>query len=120
MDRECNIDRDREREKAVEVCKKTQEYNKINFDKHRKKSYEYGKGDFVMVKNFIVPPGVNAKTYSVDEVFANDRLKIVDVPGCQLTQIPFNGIVSTEDVKPYAPDLQSETIESQDDRNVDD
>ena len=59
-----------------------------------------------MIKNHPYNPGSSTKLaplfkgpYLVDKVLNNDRLIVKDIPGFELTQIPYVGTIATENVK---------------------
>jgi hypothetical protein len=63
-------------------------------------------GDFVMIRNVDVTPGINKKLlpkfrgpYEVKKCLGNDRYLIGDIEGFQITQIPFEGICSPPNMK---------------------
>ena len=68
----------------------------------------YNKGDLVMIYNNVVTPGINKKLlpkykgpYVIKKVLPNDRYLIVDIPGFQLSQIPYNGVADPANMKPW-------------------
>lgn len=105
---EPDYDRDLQkiRHDAQEQNLKVQDYNKQYFDKKTKPPYKYKNGDYIMLKNFDVTPGVNKKLipkyrgpYEVKQVLDNDRYLITDVDNFQLTQRPFEGVFSPDSMK---------------------
>lgn len=108
LDSEIQTDRNLEqiRSEAQQQNLKVQDYNKTYFDKKHKTPFEYKVGDYVMVKNMDVTPGVNKKLipkfrgpYEIRTVLDNDRYVISDVENFQLTQRPFEGISSPDNMK---------------------
>ena len=96
------------RENAKRSIEKSQAENKKSFDKKRIESQPYKEGDYVMIKNHPYNPGSSTKLaplfkgpYLVDKVLNNDRLIVKDIPGFELTQIPYVGTIATENVKKW-------------------
>lgn len=89
----------------AEQCK-----NKIYFDSRHKQPHQYKKDDLVMVSNYDTTPGFNKKLlpkyrgpYRIDEVFPNDRYRVVDVENWQVTQRPYSGIHAPAQIRPWVP-----------------
>ncbi|KAK9739907.1 Integrase zinc binding domain [Popillia japonica] len=94
-------------EAAMKIIKE-QEYNKGKYDQKHKPPKVYKNGDFVMIVNTDVTPGVNKKLlpkyrgpYKIDKVLGNDRYLISDIEGFQLTRIPFSGIYESSRMRPW-------------------
>lgn len=73
--------------------------NKLHYDKSHKPSKNYSVGEYIMIKNIDTTPGVCKKhipkfkgPYEIKTVLPNDRYIVQDIPGFQVTQIPFNCI----------------------------
>jgi len=76
------------------------------------KRRRYIRGDYVMIRNVDVTPGVNKKLtpkfkgpYIVKEVLDYDRYVVKDIDGFQLTQRPFKGTVGPDQMKPWIRDV---------------
>lgn len=94
------------RSNAVANIIKTNEYNTNYYNKKHKTPTKFKLGDYVVIKNFDVTPGINKKLlpkyrgpYVIKAVLDNDRYVISDPEGNQLTQIPFEGICSPQNMK---------------------
>ena len=94
------------RQNAVAKIQATNDYNKKYYDKRHKTPTQYAVGDYVVVKNLDVTPGVNKKLlpkfrgpYEVVKVLDKNCYVIRDPEGHQLTQLPFEGICSPENMK---------------------
>lgn len=62
----------------------------------------------MMIKNVVTTAGVNKKLlpkyrgpFEVVKVLNNDRYVIRDIEGLQLTRIPYKGVCSPVNMKPY-------------------
>lgn len=104
--RERNIDMIRD--KASASILKNQVYNKDYYDSKHKSPNKYQIGDYVVIRNIVTTPGVNKKfspkyrgPYEVVEVFENDRYRVKDISGVQISRLPYNGICSPANIKPY-------------------
>lgn len=96
------------RQKASENNLRNQEANKNYFDKRRKKPHEYKAGDFVMLKNIVNTPGINKKLlpkykgpFKIVKTLPNNRYLIRNIENLQLSRIPYEGVASPENMKPY-------------------
>ncbi|XP_063920594.1 uncharacterized protein LOC135135466 [Zophobas morio] len=94
------------REKAQSQNEKLQAYNKRMYDQKHRPPKPYNVGDYVMIKNIDVTPGINKKLlpryrgpYEIKKSLGNDRYWITDVEGFQVTQIPFEGVCCSENMK---------------------
>lgn len=106
----CNEERnlDEIRIRASHNIVKGQQCNENNYNKRRKDALVYSEGDYVMIKNVDTSAGVNKKLipkfkgpYVIKKVLDCDRYVISDVEGFQLTQLPYNGVVAPDNMKPY-------------------
>ena len=94
------------RPSAVGKMEASNRYNTRYYDRKHKTPTCYELGDYVMLKNVDVTPGVNKKLlpkfrgpYVVKRILDNDRYVVCDPEGNQLTQIPFEGVCSPENMK---------------------
>lgn len=105
-------DRDLEaiRTNAASNILKSQDYNNQLYNARSKDPVKYKIGDYVMITNTEVTPGVNKKLlpkfkgpYKVKRVLDNDRYLIEDVDGFQLSQKPFESVFDASHMKlwPY-------------------
>lgn len=69
---------------------------------------KYKEGEFVLILNTDVTPGVNKKLipkyrgpYVIKKVLLNDRYLVSDIDGFQLTQIPYEGVIESARLKPW-------------------
>jgi len=73
-----------------------------------KKSIKYKVGDYIIIKDSDAKIGDNKKLrftykgpYRIEKVLDNDRYIVQDIPGCQLTQKPYYGILTPDRIKPW-------------------
>lgn len=93
------------RDIALETTRKLKEYNKVYYDKRHKKPSLYKEGDFVLIRN-VIKPGDEKKLqpkykgpYKVAKVLNKNRYVIRDIPGFNVTQRPYNSILSPDRIK---------------------
>jgi len=55
----------------------------------------------VAIKNIDVTPGKYRGPYKINTVFDNDRYEVTDIDNCQLTQLPYKGILEAARLKPW-------------------
>lgn len=62
----------------------------------------------MVIKNTDTTVGTNKKLvpkyrgpYKISRVFLNDRYEVVDIENCQLTQIPYRGVLDSTRIKPW-------------------
>lgn len=98
------VDRDlvRLREIASANIVKSQQYSQQWFEEHCKPAKSYQKGEFVVMRNVDTSVG-NKKLipkfrgpYEIHKVLPNDRYVVRDIEDCQITQLPYDGIVEAK------------------------
>lgn len=113
-------DRQSKRGKAGEEIKKNQARAKTYYDNKRKEHIQYRKGDLVMMERGVPPqdrlPKMGSKyvgPFRVHKVLDNDRYVVKDIPGCQLTQKAYEGVLPPERLKPWVryEDSDSDSVE---------
>lgn len=99
-------DRAQFQEIAIQATNRLKDYNKIYYDKRHKTPSEYKIGDYVMIRDTTVKPGEDRKLkhsykgpYLVTKVLNKNRYVIQDIPGCQITQKPYDSILSPDRLK---------------------
>lgn len=94
-------------------CKiiESQTANKKAYDKSRKPATTYQVGDYIDIINVDTTACVNKKLipkyrgpYVVSKVLGKDRYVVTDIPGFQITQTPYNGVVSADRMKAWICD----------------
>ncbi|CAB0015773.1 unnamed protein product [Nesidiocoris tenuis] len=102
--RDLNFIRDRAAERQEVAARK----NEAQYNLKHKPPTKYKINDYVMIKNVDVTPGVNKKLlpkfrgpYVVSKILPNDRYVINDVEGFQVTQTPYCGVCSPQNMKPW-------------------
>ncbi|XP_043263615.1 uncharacterized protein LOC122403885 [Colletes gigas] len=96
------------RGKAAEAIRKIQTINENYYNRKHKEAFVYNVGDYVMIKNVDTSAGVNKKLlpkfkgpYEVKKVLDCDRYVIGDIDGFQISQRPYSGVLSPDNMKPY-------------------
>ncbi|KYN10427.1 hypothetical protein ALC57_17444 [Trachymyrmex cornetzi] len=111
---QCDTNREVARQLAIDTTNKIKQYNKIYYDRVHKTPSKYAVGDYVMIRDTSVKPGEDRKfkvpykgPYLVDKVLNKNRYVIKDIPGFNITQRPYNSILSPDKlklwVKPVTP-----------------
>lgn len=101
-----NRELDSIRERASQTIEKSQSYNLKYFNEHHKQPKTFSVGDLVVLKNVDTGAGVNKKLipkyrgpYIIQKQLGNDRYEITDAENCQVTQMPYVGIVDSSRLK---------------------
>lgn len=96
------------REQIQEQNKQAQAIYKKHFDKKRKAAVRYKIGDFVMLKNVVTEAGINHKLlpkfkgpYKIAKILGNDRYKVTDIPGFQVSRCKFEGVFPAFHMRPW-------------------
>lgn len=103
---------------ASENIKKSQNDNLKHFSKHHKAPPEFSVGDFVVIKNVDTTTGSNKKLiqrfrgpYVIHKRLPNDRYVVRDIEGCQITQLPYDGVLEANKLKLWIkPDSDCVTL----------
>jgi len=108
VDTDLEIQRDNYRDKALQATEEIRNYNKIDKYKRSIKPTMYKEGDYVLVRDTRIIPGVNSKfkpkykgPYLIAKSLGNNRYVIRDIPGFNLTARPLNTILSSDRIKPW-------------------
>ncbi|KAJ8961132.1 hypothetical protein NQ318_008812 [Aromia moschata] len=98
---------------ASEKIIRSQEKQKTVYDKRRIPTPKYEVGQQVLIRKVI--PSNDGKSrkllqkysgpYEIVKILDKDRLVVKDLPGTTRSRRPFEGIVSTDKVKPYIDDM---------------
>lgn len=96
------------RQNASAHIQKSQTRNEQQYIKRSVPPQHYMEGDFVVIRNVDTTTGKNKKLipkyrgpYRVHRVLPNDRYIIRDIETCQMTQIPYNGVLEAARLKPW-------------------
>ena len=96
------------RTSATEAIKQSQEYAAGRALQRKRKPKEYKKGDYVMILNVDTVIGTNKKfvprykgPYIVFKELGHDRYVIRDIENCQLTQLPYDGVVEANRMRKW-------------------
>ena len=94
------------RNEAHVNIKKSQDKAGKWFINNSKGAKQYNVGDLVFIHNVDTTVGSNKKLnfkfkgpYRVDKTLPNDRYVIKDVDGCQLSQIPYDGVIEARNMR---------------------
>lgn len=94
------------RAEASSDISKSQERNAKYFAGRNKPPKTYSEGDFVVIKHTDTSVGTNKKfdekyrgPYVVHKVLPHDRYVIRDIENCQITQLPYDGVVEANKIR---------------------
>ncbi|KYN12117.1 hypothetical protein ALC57_15719, partial [Trachymyrmex cornetzi] len=97
---------------ACQATDKLRSYNKSYYDKHHKTPSVYKPGDYVLVRDTSSKPGEEKKfkapykgPYLVTKALNKNRYVIQDIPGFNITQKPYNSILSPDRLKHWIKPL---------------
>jgi len=101
-------DLDSLRSQASENIEKSQKRNLDWHIKNRKPHVQFKEDDYVLIRNVDTTVGTNKKfipkfrgPYRIHKVLPNDRYVIRDIENCQVTQIPYDGIIEASRIRKY-------------------
>ena len=109
------------RQEAADSIVKSQENNLKYFNEKSKPPKTYAEGDFVVIRHLDTTVGKNKKfvekyrgPYVIHKVLSNDRYIVRDVDNCQITQLPYDGVIEASRIKkwiskPEIPDTTGNT-----------
>lgn len=96
------------RELAAAAIVRSQQTNEKYMEKHNRPAKTFDLGDFIVVRNVDTVIGTNKKfvpkykgPYVIHKVLPNDRYVVRDIENCQLTQIPYDGIIEATRMKEW-------------------
>lgn len=99
---------------ALTRIEKSQIKNELQYAKRSVPPRIYAEGDFVVIRNVDTTIGTNKKLipkykgpYRIHKVLSHDRYVVRDVETCQLTQLPYNGVIEAARLKPWVKAQQS-------------
>lgn len=99
-------ERDTSRDIAIQATQRLRDYNKSYYDRTHKTPSQYKSGDYVMIRDTSSKPGEDKKLktnykgpYLVDKVLNKNRYVIKDIPGYNVSQRPYNSILSPDRLK---------------------
>jgi len=91
------------RESAAHKIVENQIANEKSYDRTHKKATAFKVNDYVMIANVDATAGINKKlipkykrSYIIRKVLDSDRYVISDIPGFQITQMPYTSIASAD------------------------
>ncbi|XP_036325536.1 uncharacterized protein K02A2.6-like [Rhagoletis pomonella] len=96
------------RENASKAIEARQDYDSKRSSAASVKCKRYEVGDYVLIRNVDTTVGVNKKfipqykgPYVVHKVLGNDRYVIRDIDNCQLTQLPYDGVIEAHRIRKW-------------------
>lgn len=96
------------RQRASDWIKTKQEYETERANKGHGKTKTYAVGDFVVVRNVDTTVGSNKKfvprykgPYVIYKILGNDRYVVRDINNCQLTQLPYDGVIEAHRIRDW-------------------
>lgn len=112
LEEKCSVDDSPDlialRSEASENLIKSQQRNLNWHIKNRRPHAQFKEGDYVLIRNVDTTVGTNKKfipkfrgPYQVHKVLPNDRYVIRDIENCQITQIPYDGIIEASRIRKY-------------------
>lgn len=118
------------RNQAISKTRIVQESNKKYYDSKCKTELKFNEGDYVVIRN-IINPGEDKKLspkfkgpYQVKKVLPNNRYLLTDIEGFQLTQLPFEGVFDSSNMKHWLTFVdngnQYSDIDEESDSDIDD
>lgn len=107
------------RSQAAEQIDKSQKRNLEWHIKNRRPHIQFREGDYVLIRNVDTTIGTNKKfvpkfrgPYLIHKTLPNDRYVIRDIENCQITQIPYDGIIEASRIRKYVGTQDTLEMES--------
>lgn len=106
-----SVDRDLRtlRETALRHVEDSQSKNLASFDKKHSPPNTFCEGEYVVIRNIDTTIGTNKKfvpkyrgPYRIYKILPNDRYVVRDIENCQISQIPYDGIIEAARIKRWA------------------
>lgn len=106
---------------AENEINKKQAYNEEYHRRKQKPTKTYEIDEYVVIRNVDTVIGTNKKLipsyrgpYRIHKILGHDRYVIKDIDGCQLTQLPYDGIVEANKIRRWIPphEVGSENCQS--------
>lgn len=105
------------RQEALKAIERAQDYAAHRASIKNKPAKEYEVGDFVVILNVDTTVGSSKKfipryrgPYVVHKIIGHDRYVIRDVENCQLTQLPYDGVVEANRMRKWFSPLAAAEI----------
>lgn len=109
------------REHASDAIKNRQGYDSRRQSSKGTGVKNYEVGDYVVIRNVDTTVGVNKKfvprykgPYVVHKVLGNDRYVIRDIENCQLTQLPYDGVVEAHRIRKWLSKMDNDGMSAGD------
>ena len=109
---ECSRNLEKMRNVASKSIRAVQEYNLQRFLTNHKPAEEFEIGEFVVIRNNNTSIGTNKKLipkfkgpYVIYAKLPHDRYVVRDIEGCQITQIPYDGVIEANRLRRWAKTL---------------
>lgn len=97
------------RNKAADCIDQSQKRNESIHERKYKATIIFSIGDFVVIKNVDTIVGRNKKfinrfrgPYVIHKVLPNDRYVVRDIENCQMTQLPYDGVIESNKMRKWA------------------
>lgn len=108
------------RNEVSERISEYQEKSSEHYSRIHRPHVTFDEGDFVVIRNVDTTIGTNKKfipefkgPYRVHRKLPNDRYVVKDIENCQVTQLPYNGIIEASRMRLY-PDLRDPNMDQSD------
>lgn len=115
------------RKAAENEINKKQQYSEERHRRKHKPTKTYQVGEQVVIRNTDTVIGTNKKLipryrgpYVVDKILGNDRYVIRDIDGCQLTQLPYDGVVEANKIRRWITPCEVGSDDGQNSESDDD
>lgn len=106
------------RSKALESIERAQKYAEERTLIRNRPAKKYDVGDFIVILNVDTSVGSNKKfipkyrgPYVVYKVLGHDRYVVRDIDNCQLTQLPYDGVIEAIRMRKWVSPLEPNEIE---------